>query len=126
MYEQMMPPKPTDVMTVGLPKLRHGAIHTHPLEVQLKERMATQEEREYNTTAALFGLGFADHLKMERNIIKRTQVAFTGVRPPSNLGLDIATGDIDDIDFADMFAPPGMVPGVEADPHELQERRFFK
>ena len=126
MYEQMVPPEPHDVMHDGLRKMRHGTVNMHPLEVILKERSKTQEEREYNSTAALFGIGFANHLKRERQIIRATQVAFTGTTGPSNLGLEIATGDIDEVDFVDMFEPSGMVPGFEADPHELQERRFFK
>ena len=126
MYEQMIPPEPTDVMTQGLRKLRHGTVNMHPLEVLLKDRRATEEEREFNSTAALFGIGFANHLKKERSIIRRTHVAFTGTAGPSQLGMEISTGDIDEVDFQDMFAPPGMVAGFEVDPHEIQERRFFK
>ena len=126
MYQQMLPPEPADVMRDGPRQLRRGKINMHPLEVMLRESMATGEEREYNATAALFGIGFAEHLKQERSIIRRTQVAFHGTAPPSNLGIEVSTGDIDEIDYCDLFDPPGMVPGFEVDSHEIHERRFFK
>lgn len=126
MYEQMLPPEPRDVIREGLPSLRHGTIHKHPLELHLRKEIESQEEREYNATAALFGIGFANHIKRERNIIKASQIAYTGTKAPSTISMEVSTGDIDDIDFADMFVPNGAIPGVEMDPHQIHECRYFK
>ena len=122
----MCPPEPRDVIREGLPTLRHGTVHKHPLELRLRKEIESQEEREFNATAALFGIGFANHIKAERNIIKKSQIAYTGTKAPSSISMQISTGDLDDIDFPDMFTPNGSVPGFSVDPHQIQERRFFK
>jgi hypothetical protein len=124
MYEQMIPPSPIDVMREGLPSLRHGTAHMHPLAPILRRN--DEEHRAYDEAAALFGLGFASHLKCERNVIKRSQVAYTGVKKPLNLGMEISMQTLDDVDFCDMFAETGTDPGIVYDPHEIQERRFFE
>jgi hypothetical protein len=124
MYDQMIPPAPPDVMREGLPSLRHGTAHKHPVEVLLRNN--NEERQEYNETAALFGLGFANHLKCERDIIKRSQVCYTSVKRPTNLGMEISRQTLDDVDFGDLFAESGTAPGILCDPHEIQERRFFK
>ncbi|KAH0787157.1 proteasome maturation protein [Histomonas meleagridis] len=120
MYEEMIPPMPIDVMREGLPNLRHGKINEHPLEVHLKKIASNSEDQDFKSTAALFGIGFANHLKMERKIVTSTQAAYNGC----NLGLELQTGDIDDIDFADVFEPQQSAT-INYEPHEFQEIRFF-
>ena len=58
---------------------------------------------------------------MERKIVTSTQAAYNGC----DLGLELQTGDIDDIDFADVFEPQQSVT-INFEPHEFQEIRFFK
>jgi hypothetical protein len=126
MTEQVLPPPPVDVMRAGLPNLRHGRAYEHPLQHRLKRSIGERDENDYSRIALTFGLGLADHLMAEREIIKRPQNAMTGLLDPSNLSLEISTGDIDELTFADMFAPAATRRAVLIDPHEFQERRFFK
>lgn len=121
----VLPPEPTDMIREGLPNLRHGKIHQHPLEVALKENALKKNKNEYEMTAALFGYGFADHLKVEREIIQKSRVAYTGTKLPTSLGLELHDGSIDDLDFEDMFAPNGMSSNLHIDVVEVNERRFF-
>lgn len=118
-----LPPEPVDMMREGLPNLRHGTIHTHPLEQKLKEQVLNKNKNEYEMTAALFGFGFADHLKVEREIIQKSRVAYTGYKFPTTLGLELHDGTIDDLDYEDMFAPNGMSSNLRIDVVEVQEKR---
>lgn len=123
MYEQMVPPPHIDVMRDGLPNLRHGTKDMHPLEVHLKKLAKEEDDTEFQNTAALFGLGFAKELKLVRKIVDGTTLMFNGC----DLGHDLVTGKIDDIDFDDIFTP--IQPHVELsyNPHiELEKRVFGK
>jgi hypothetical protein len=126
MNDAVLPPAPADLMRDGLPNLRHGRIHQHPLEQQLRRAVGDRDGQDFARAAAGFGLGFAEHLHHERGLIRWSQDMAAGLVDPSNLCMEISTGDIDDIGFADMFAPPTMRQVLVCDPHELQERRFFK
>jgi hypothetical protein len=126
MYDAVLAPAPADLMRDGLPNLRHGRIHQHPLEHKLRRAVGERDGQDFDRAAAGFGLGFAEHLRHERDLIRRSQDMAIGLVGPSNLCMEISTGDIDDIGFADMFEPPEMRQVLTCDPHELQQRRFFK
>lgn len=126
MYEQFIAPEPIDRIRNGLPNLRHGNINHHPLELALKEADQENNKDEYFALAALYGQGYAEMIKRERKMIAKTEIAHRGFSAPNRLGLEIATGEIDDIDFGDMFVPEHQYLEEEIDPHDIQERRFFK
>lgn len=126
MYQQFVPRDPIDRIREGMPNLRHGTKHCHPLEIELKNNYENEIKMEYFSTAALFGSGFANHIQKERKVIASTEIAYQATRKPNKLGLEISTGDIDEIDFVDMFAPNGMRSDLEFDTHEIHEKRFFK
>jgi hypothetical protein len=120
------PPELHDPMTEGLRPILHGTVHLHPLDVKLRQTAGDREERLFRETAAFYGLGFAEHLKRERAIIRRSMVNCTGTKQAENIHWELVNDELDDIDFEDMFEPNGAVAGLEFDPHVLQERRFFK
>lgn len=124
MYDQFMPHEPVDRLREGLPNLRHGTINQHPLEILIQENAKIATKNEFATLSAMFGKGFADHIRLERKAIKHSQTAFRTHERPSNLGMEISTGEIDDLDFCDMFAPNGQNADIEFDPHEIQEIRL--
>jgi len=126
MYKQFVAPEPVDRIREGMPNLRHGTSHLHPLEIQIKNYYHDEAKNDGFSTSALFGKGFADHLKRERRIISSTEIAYLPTKRPNKLGLEISTGDIDELDFCDMFAPNGMRHDLEFDSHQIQEKRFFK
>jgi hypothetical protein len=113
-------------MERGLPNLRHGPVNRHPLDVHLEKTAAAGDSAIYREATLLYGLGFADHLKRQRDVIQQSMINYTGTKLPDNLGLEVLTGEIDETDLPDMFEPNGSVAGLEFDPHDVQERRFFK
>jgi hypothetical protein len=126
MSDQVLPPDPRDVLSAGLPNLRHGRIHQHPVEHQLSKAMGERDDREFQEATLLFGAGFADYLRFERETIRRSQNMVAGLVDPSDLSMEISTGDIDEVDFCDMFAPSATRQAMIVDPHEWQERRVFE
>ncbi|OHT14773.1 hypothetical protein TRFO_03059 [Tritrichomonas foetus] len=121
MYEQMVPPAPVDRIRDGLPNLRHGTVGMHPLEVHLKELANTENKTEYQTTSALFGIGFANELKTMQKIVDGNNLMFNGC----DLGHDLVTGEIDDIDFGDIFQPTQQRVEIDYNPHIELEKRVF-
>jgi hypothetical protein len=126
MYEQVLPPEPPRVLSEGLPNLRHGRVHQHPLEQQLRKAIGERDDRDFQEAALLFGAGFADYLRFERETLRRSQNMVAGLVDPSNLSMDISTGDIDEVDFCDMFPPAAARRAMLVDPHDWQERRIFE
>lgn len=124
MYEQWIPEEPVDRLREGLPNLRHGSVNQHPLEIAIEERRKTQFKDKFDELALLYGEGFANHEKMLYKLIKSTQIGFRTYERPDDLAIEVFTGDIDDVDFNDMFAPNGMRADIEFDPHEIQEKRL--
>ena len=110
----------------GLPNLRHGSINIHPIELIADDEADEANKLDYNILAATFGTAYADIMKQQYDIIKRSQSAYTNSKRPSNISLDILTGDIDDIDFPDMFAPDGQRDDVDIDVSEILEKHFMK
>lgn len=125
MYEQFVPPAPHDLLREGIPNLRHGTVNVHPIELMYREQQNDDIKYDYFATAAIYGTGFADHLKKEREVIKRTEIAYKSTQRPNTLGLEISTGEIDDLDFPDMFAPNGQRDDIDIDVHEVLESHFL-
>jgi hypothetical protein len=120
MYDEFVPPPPVDLLRDGLPNLRHGRVHQHPLEQKLRKTIGERLEVEYGQAASLFGLGFAEHLRTEREVILRSQRTTPLAFEMPNLGLEISTGDIDEVDFTDLFDPVPSLP-LDYDPHMVRE-----
>ena len=89
MFQQFLPPKPRDILREGLPNLRHGTKHIHPLELAQREIENDDVKYDYYGTAAIYGFGFADSLKKEREIMRKNQMAFKITQRPSTLDFDI-------------------------------------
>lgn len=121
LYSQALPPAMHDYMRDGLPNLRHGAVGEHPLETRIRRLTAAKQNEEFKETAALFGLGFAKQLRNQRRLMERAGPPFG-----RDLGVELQTGDIDDIDFEDMFDGNDTTVAAQLDPHEMQESRFFE
>jgi hypothetical protein len=121
MYDEFIPPPPPDVIRDGLPNLRHGRVHQHPLEEKLRKTIGDRLEAEYDQAASLFGLGFAQHLRTERQIIMQSQQTTPSAFEMPNLGMELSTGDIDELDFCDLFDAVPWLP-VDYDPHAVREK----
>jgi len=126
MYEQVCPPGPYDLIRQGIPNLRHGTIHQHPLEQLLRKAIGQREENEFNRVAAQFGIGFAEHLKHQRDIAKATEdrLGFSVDQP--RLLTELATGQLNYLDFSDMFISPSVLRVAEGDPHDFLLQQVFK
>lgn len=120
-YEQMVPPPPIDTIRDGLPNLRHGTIEMHPLEVQLKKAANEEVNTDFQHTAALFGIGFAKEMKLSRKFVDNPNLMFNGC----DLGHELATGTLDDIDFEDIFDANQIRYDLKYDPHTELEKRVF-
>jgi hypothetical protein len=110
MYDELVPPLPRDLLREGLPNLRHGRVHQHPLEQKLRKTIGERLELEYSQAASVFGLGFAELLRTEREIIQRSQRTTPSAFEMPNLGMEVSTGDIDEVDFCDLFDPLPSLP----------------
>jgi hypothetical protein len=126
MYDEVIVPEPRDLLRDGLPNLRHGRIHQHPLEQKLRKTIGERLEVEYAQASALFGLGFAEHLRAEREIILRSQRSIPFAFEAPNLGIELSTGDIDEVDFCDLFdavpsLPDDFDPHLAARPYGIEE-----
>ena len=108
------------------PNLRHGTINIHPLELGAQEEDDVKRKIDYYALASIFGKGYADIRKREYEIVKNAQCAYKATQRPENIGLEILTGDIDDLDFPDMFAPNGQRDDIAFDVHEVLENHFMK
>ena len=102
--ESIAPLEFPDFMREGMPNLRHGTVHKHPLEVQLESEVNAKESSDFNSTAALFGIGFAKLLRRERKIVGNSLHTYMPHRKPTDLPLQLSNGDIDDIDFGDFLS----------------------
>ena len=121
LYSQTLPPAPHNYLHDGLRNLRHGTMNEHPLETHIRQLTSSKNNEEFKETAALFGIGFAKQMKHQR---KQMEMAIPSFE--SELGYELQTGEIDDLDFEDMFDGNNSVAEVQCDPHEIQEIRFFK
>ncbi|KAK8891878.1 hypothetical protein M9Y10_029100 [Tritrichomonas musculus] len=120
-YEQFVPPPPIDTIRDGLPNLRHGTVEMHPLEVHLKKLANEEVDTDFENTANLFGIGFAKELKQIRKIVDNTLLMYNGC----DLGHELVTGEIDDIDFKDMFEPNQIRYDIKYDHSVELEKRVF-
>ena len=117
----MVLPPPMEVLYDGAPNLRHGTVSMHPLEVHLRDLAKDEEKNEFEMTASLFGIGFAKEQKMRKKLIDRATLRINGC----DLGHDLATGEIDTVEFEDMFEPTQKPVDLLADPvREYEEYAF--
>ena len=126
MIEALTPPPIPDHFRNQNANELPGKTPMHPLQIYLKKLGETQAKRQYDMNALLYGHGFADKLEDDRKIMENVAVTYTSYSKPSNLGMDLITGNIDELDFNDSFAPNGMSSSLEFDSHEIQEKRFFQ
>lgn len=96
----------------------------HPLEIHLRELKQSQDQTQYDTNKAIYGIGFADHLLAMQDVISSTEIVYTTTHHPSHIGTEIFTGKINQIDLPDKFTPNGFRSDVEYEPHTLNEQRF--
>ena len=121
----LLPPSIPDILR-GDHSIEKESHNKHPLEKKLVQMIQNEPIIQFKQTAALFGIGFAKELDAQREIIVSSQTTHTSFTRPSGLALQVFTGQIDDIDFQDTFAPDGMRSNYEVDCHEIQELRIFK
>ena len=108
-----------------LPNLRHGDINKHPIELAMEQEEDEKKKLDYYALSSIYGKGFAQMIKREYDIVKNAQCAYKSTQRPESMGLEFVTGDIDDLDFPDMFAPNGQRDDIDFDVHEVLENHFM-
>jgi hypothetical protein len=103
----------------GIRNKRRGEVFKHPLI-----RNVRKEDDDLHEAAMMFGLGFAECLKVQRDVIRSSQVAVTSNRMPSNIGVELATGGLDRVEIGDMFEPNGQKPRFHVDVDAFHQRRL--